>query len=438
MIKSEYSKSYNRDQTRVRRKSRRHLHKLSILLLVMGVLCVVISMVFFARSFTGYAAARAGLRHISAIYVLSGLAMLVVRVGVVFALKRAEERKKRHSLNRGLAPQENKPVPNGNGVAVAAPDKQSGMVLILLLVVLGLMTGLVLQVQLTARSLLRREQAERRTIRLQQAATDVAREALQRLADDEDLFVDYEGEPWSGTREVKTPDGIATRVKVVDADRAFNLNNVGVTGSSSLRSVDDILMDLLTLCGDFEPAGRVDALRHFVDKDGEGVAESPLYLGKNPPYEAPNRNLYSFGELLWVDGFSKALFARHERRSVQEFFNADLIDCVSVFPVSLSRPAPVNVNTAKAEVLMGILGLGQETLVRTIVAMRMEKPIRSLDAIGMVLDPLLLEAVRPYLDVSSRYFTVEAQAFAEGQTQRVQLLAHRDPSGGVQVMNWIL
>ena len=87
---------------------------------------------------------------------------------------------------------------------------------------------------------------------------------------------------------------------------------------------------------------------------------------------------------------------------------------------------------------MGILGLGQETLVRTIVAMRMEKPIRSLDAIGMVLDPLLLEAVRPYLDVSSRYFTVEAQAFTEGQTQRVQLLAHRDPSGGVQVMNWIL
>ena len=436
-MNSDYSKSYNRDETRTRRKSRRHLHKLAILLLVMGLLCVVISVVFFARSFTGFTSVRARMQRISAVYIVSGLAMLVVRFGVVIALKRAEERKRRHSLNGGMARQEEKPVSNGNGPSVP-PDKRAGMVLILLLVVLGLMTGLVLQVQLTARSLLRREQAERRTVLLQQAATDAAREALQRLADDEDLFVDHEGEPWAGIREVKTPAGIATRVKVIDADRAFNLNNMGVTGSSTLRTADEILMDLMTLCGDFEPAGRVDALKHFVDKDGEGVAESPLYLGKNPPYEAPNRNLYSFGELLWVDGFSKDLFKRHERQSVHEFFNADLIDCVSVFPVSLSRPASVNVNTAKAEVLMGILGLGQETLVRTIVAMRMEKPIRSLDAIGMVLDPLLLEAVRPYLDVSSRYFTVEAQAFAEGQTQRVQLLAHRDPSGGVQVMNWIL
>lgn len=436
-MNSDYSKSYNRDETRTRRKSRRHLHKLAILLLVMGLLCVVISVVFFARSFTGFTSVRARMQRISAVYIVSGLAMLVVRFGVVIALKRAEERKRRHSLNGGMARQEEKPVSNGNGPSVP-PDKRAGMVLILLLVVLGLMTGLVLQVQLTARSLLRREQAERRTVLLQQAATDAAREALQRLADDEDLFVDHEGEPWAGIREVKTPAGIATRVKVIDADRAFNLNNMGVTGSSGLRTADEILMDIMTLCGDFEPAGHVDALKHFVDKDGEGVAESPLYLGKNPPYEAPNRNLYSFGELLWVDGFSKDLFKRHERQSAHEFFNADLIDCVSVFPVSLSRPASVNVNTAKAEVLMGILGLGQETLVRTIVAMRMEKPIRSLDAIGMVLDPLLLEAVRPYLDVSSRYFTVDAQAFAEGQTQRIQLLAHRDPSGGVQVMNWIL
>ena len=435
-MNSDYSKSYNRDLSRTRRKSRRHLHKLAILLLVMGLLCIVISVVFFARSFSGFTSVRGRMLQISAIYVGVGLAMLVIRGVVVFALKRAEERKKKRDAARAAA-WKDEPVRNGNGAA-APTNQQSGMVLILLLVVLGLMAGLVLQVQLTARSLLRREQAERRTVLLKQAATDAAREALQRLADDEDLFVDHEGESWAGIREVKTPAGIATRVKVVDADRAFNLNNMGVENSSGLRTVDDILMDIMTLCGDFEPAGRVDALRQFVDKDGEGMAESPFYLEKKPPYEAPNRNLYSFGELLWVEGFSKALFNRHERRSVNEFFNADLVDCVTVFPVSLSHPAPVNVNTARAEVLMGILGLGQETLVRTIVAMRMEKPIRSLDAIGMVLDPLLLEAVRPYLDVSSRYFTVDAQAFAEGQTQRVQLLAHRDPSGGVQVMNWIL
>lgn len=435
-MNSDYSKSYNRDLSRSRRKSRRHLHKLTILLLVMGLLCVVISVVFFVRSFFGFADVRGRMLHISAIYVGTGLAMLVFWGLVALALKRAEERKKKRDSARA-AMWKNEPVHNGNGKAALSNNK-AGMVLVLLLVVLGLMAGLVLQVQLTARNLLRREQAEHRAVLLRQAAADAAREALQRLADDEDLSVDYEGEAWSGTREVKTPAGVATRVKVADVDRTFNLNNLGVKESSGLRTPDEILMDILTLCGDFEPAGRVDALKQFVDKDGEGMAESPLYLAKNPPYKAPNRNLYSLGELLWVEGFSKALFTRHDRRSINEFFNADLIDCVSVFPASLSKPASVNVNTAQAEVLMGILGLGQETLVRTIVAMRMEKPIRSLDAIGMVLDPLLLEAVRPYLDVCSHYFTVDAQAFAEGQTQRVQLLAHRGTDGGVQVVDWVL
>ena len=98
---------------------------------------------------------------------------------------------------------------------------KSGMVLILVLVVLGLVAGIVLNVQMTSRAFLRIEQASHQRQQLIQAATDAVREALYTLATDEEPTVDYPGEPWAQVREQKTPDGMVTRTRLPPGEPSF-------------------------------------------------------------------------------------------------------------------------------------------------------------------------------------------------------------------------
>jgi type II secretory pathway component PulK len=99
--------------------------------------------------------------------------------------------------------------------------------------------------------------------------------------------------------------------------------------------------------------------------------------------------------------------------------------------------APVNVNTASREVLMGVLGIAQESLVQLIRAQRNESPIRSIDQFYAQIGKTVPDELRPYLGVRSRCFAVDAQAYAEGRTERLRVLAQRDSKGNVDVVQWV-
>ena len=414
---------------------RRFFKKVSLLSIVVGLLSVVCSIIIFALSFLRVFTPN---HHRMTIFSLGYLVVGVILLALRFILERfrstgTSQHRPQPYLKTDFGAQNPAPVVSAEP---ATSSRESGAVLILVLIMLGLVAGLVLQAQTVARAALRQQQAAALAVRLQHAATDAARGALQRLADDEDLDVDHTNELWAATREVKDPSGVTTRVRILDESRCFDVNNLAAAGDST-RAVEDILMDILTLCGDFAPVDRVDALKDWIDGNDEGVSESIFYKTMTPPYRPANRILYSWGEWLQVRGFARAFFERHPRHSALEAFNADVVDCLTVLPLPRARPVRVNVNTAAKEVLLGVLGLDREDLVAAILFLRARGPIRSIESSALSADPQFLRTAGRYLDVKSHAFLVDVQAYADGRTERLRVLARRGPQGDVDAIQWI-
>ena len=314
--------------------------------------------------------------------------------------------------------------------------EREGMALILVLLVLALVSALVLEAQVSARRALRREQETALRTRLELAAADAARQALQRLADDPDLRVDSTNEAWAASVEATDPTGLTTWTWVQDEDRFFDLNNLALPPRPAVRPAPEIVMDLLTLCGDFEPVGKVDALADWLDDNAEGAWESDYYRDLEPPYAAANRMLFSWSELLTVRGFSREMLEPKPRYTLQGAFQADLQEQVTFLPIERESLVPVNLNTVGPDVLRGLLGMQQDQLVSLILMSRARAPLSSAEPVLAMLDPALQQAVSPYLDVRSRFFRIDVRADAERQSARLQVLARRHPDGRVEVLQW--
>ena len=376
-------------------------------------------------------------------YVGAGIGMIAVRWIVDFFRNRGPSKRNRPNYQPRLGsvtpPPRQSPSLNGRieSAPEFAPDK-GGAVLVLVLILLALVAGLVVETQVSARSSLRRQQVNLLQTRLQQAASDAAWSALRKLANDEDLAVDHTNETWAATEEVRDPSGVSTRVKITDQERYFDLNNLAINPpAADARPAGDIAMDIMTLCGDFAPVDRVDSLTDWVDPNDDGFAEKARYREQVPPYEAANRPLYTLSELLWVNGFNRAYFARHERNSALDTFNADIVDCLAALPGPHHSASPVNVNTAGREVLMGVFGVTQEGLVQLIKAQRSQRPIRAIDEFFAQTGRPVPGELRPYLAVNSRFFAIDAQAYAEGHTEHLLVLARRGSEGNVDVLQWV-
>jgi type II secretory pathway component PulK len=436
------------DEGRRRRSSRsnsgsrrRWRDKIESLLLVIGIAAVCISVIFLVLAAFKSDRMRPTLLQFAAGYGIGGIVLIVTRLLVFVLPEHRQQRKYRHHTGHRRRWLGFSPEPGSLPLAAPAPvstERKQGSMLILVLILLGLIAGLCLEVQVKARLLARRTEAALAQTRLQRAATDAALAALQRLANDEDLAVDATNESWSVVEDVTSPVGISTRVRVIDENRHFDLNNLALDPSPSYRPATEILKDIMTLCGDFTPTVAAHALADWVDAGEDGARESAFYLKRDPPCGCPNRMLYAWGDLLAVDGWPRARFDRRARESLRDAFGGNLIDCVTVLPVARSHPLPVNVNTAPREVLQALFGIGNEAVTDTIVAMRQYNPLRSLDQLALVGDPRLYESVRPYLSLHSNFFSVEAQAYHEEQKEMVRLLAQRDSSGRVRVVQWML
>ena len=315
------------------------------------------------------------------------------------------------------------------------PFARSGMALILTLAAIVLAGGVALFLQARSSALGRVERTELVRERLRVAAAEAARDALRTLASDEDLQVDHLGEEWALPRETIQDDGVSTRALIEDAGRYYNWNNLAVSNRAT-RTPHDILLDLLTFCGDFSPMDRVDALRDFVDADGEGRYEADFY-GRQARGAAPaNRILWAPGELRHVHGFSGEVFLPRPRTGTGDLFGGQVSQALVLVPAALQEPLPVNVNTASREVLMGLTGLQQESMVRTVLALRQVQPFESLGVMFMA-SPELAAALEGAIGTSSQYFRVQSRASLEGQSRTVMAWVRRDERGDIQILQWI-
>lgn len=316
------------------------------------------------------------------------------------------------------------------------PSARSGMALILTLAAIVLAGGMALYLQARAATLVRAEQVELVRERLRVAAAEAAREALWVLASDQDLQVDHLGEDWALPLESTHEDGLSTLAVVEDAGRYYNWNNLAVSNRAT-RAPRDILLDLMTFCGDFSPVVRVEALADFVDADEEGTYETAFYRRADPPYSPPNRILWAPAELLHVHEFSADLFHPRPRARPDDLFGGDLSAATVVVPAILEEPLPVNINTASREVLMGLSGLQQEAAVRTVLALRQVQPFASLGMMFMA-SPELAAALEGSIGTASTHYRVRARAALGFQHRTVTAWVRRDPnSGDIHILQWI-
>ncbi|MCB1068850.1 MAG: general secretion pathway protein GspK [Kiritimatiellae bacterium] len=317
-------------------------------------------------------------------------------------------------------------------------NRREGASLILVLGLLALLSALLYQAHaMRAASELQRRTRET-ALRLQTALIDAGRDAIQRLARDDDYTYDSRNEPWTEAVEWTDPDGIGVRVRIVDANRRFDLNNLAVQTTGTQRPPDEILLNLLVQCGEFSSGDRVKALKDWVDQDEEGFRESPHYQDGIHPRKPSNRPLLSWSELFAVDGWTRDLFLPKRASGTTRLFEADLVECATLIPLPRDRVIPINLNTANRAVLLGLIGLEYETAVDRILTFRDEAEIRTLDQLEGLVPEGALTPIRPYLDIKSTWFQIDASGFVDGISSRMRWLVERDAEGTLRVHDAML
>lgn len=176
---------------------------------------------------------------------------------------------------------------------------------------------------------------------LAQAGMDWSRAVLS--DDRRTSSVDHPGEAWALRLPPIPFEKGELRGHIEDQQGTFNLNNLVKSGKVDAEQLAAFrrLLALLNL-----PAALADALADWLDADdlpqpGQG-AEDEYYLSQPTPYLSANRPLADIAELALVRGFDDAVRTR-----------------LRPYVTALPRYTPVNVNTAKPEVLAAIVeGLG--------------------------------------------------------------------------------
>lgn len=405
-------------------------------MLVVGCILLLGAALFLILSIQAIEPQKEKLIEFSGLFGAAGAPFVILRFAL-FSLPDILKRRRSPSLQKRRKIEAERSARHAGKTPTPARQTQSGSVLILVLILAGLVAALLLQSNALARARAAASQASQEHTRLRQAATEAVRNALQRLANDDDLTVDTTNDTWAIQREEHTPLGIATQVSIRDEQARFDLNNLAIPPAPGRRSGEDIAMDLLTLCGNFSPAAQVGALRDFVDEDGGGAHEADFYRRLTPPSACPNRVLYGWSEIRSVDGWSEEQLARRPRTSSLDGFNASLVDHVTLIPVARIRPLPLNVNTASREALRAVVGLEQDNLVETALTLRALRPIRQLDVFSVTAGPETFDRIQPYLDVRSHYFRIHARAGQNGREVGIEALVHRQDDGRVLVLQWV-
>jgi type II secretory pathway component PulK len=258
---------------------------------------------------------------------------------------------------------------------------------------------------------------------------------MHRLAMEPDPATRGTNVAWKVVQDWTDPQGVGIRVRIEDESRRFDLNNLAVTTTGDMRTPEQVLLDLFVQCGEFSSGDRVRALKDWVDADLEGPREAGFYLAQDRDRLPSNRELTSWEALMHVDGWNEDLFQRRPVRTQRrDLFDASPADVFTLLPRARDRIIPVNLNEAPRAVLLGLLGMEQETSVDRILTFREMRHLHSLSMLEGLVPEETLRSVGPYFDVRSSWFSIHIAAYRDGISARSRWLVHRDPQGEVAVV----
>ncbi len=244
--------------------------------------------------------------------------------------------------------------------------------------------------------------------------------ALGILAQDRrDNTSDNLGEIWATVLPPLDVEGGKVAGRIEDMQGRYNLNNlVGADGRPSAPDIARFQRLLRAL--QLDPA-LAQPLVDWIDPDSEKVsldgAEDNDYLLRTPPYRAGNAPLSSVSELRLIKGFAAEAVAR-----------------LTPFVCALPVRTDINVNTAKAEVLMT---LADNLSKADADGMVQDRGLKGYPDILKFLDSPMVKSrniKQEGLKVESSYFLVDAAAqYGRGQARLFSLVS-RTADGKTQVV----
>lgn len=300
-----------------------------------------------------------------------------------------------------------------------------GMILVTTLILLGIITALVIQAQITARLALNRAEKKALRVQLRAAATDAAWNALHVLASDSDTYLDHTNELWAYPVEQLLPNGIETVVRITDENRFFDVNNLSAvpTGKTS-RLPSFIVRDLLASCGQSDAELQTLKLKDWIDSEHKNTRP----LTARSSMESPSELARVLDVTLSSTQIPTVLTIVPARSTTYSVVDG---------PARSTRILPVNINTAGREVLLAVFGSREYTMVDSICRLRDSHPLRSLAPLARLMDKNRLRQYRCYLDVKSGVFSVSAHANKKGHSETTYGLVRRDLKGEIEILRWV-
>lgn len=294
-----------------------------------------------------------------------------------------------------------------------SPVRQSGAAIVLALLTLVLVAGIasfvVKDFGATMASISgRHDQAQARL--LARGAVDWARNVL--AEDARTSAIDHYNEIWA-TRVPPTPvEEGEVGGELDDLSGHFDLNGLargGVTDQDQVAAYTRLLAELGIPAN--SSAALVASLIEWVNAGGTikvGGGESERDVAMMTATKSPGAPLVDVDELKQISGYS-----------------ADLVSRLRQFVVALPTAAPLNVNTASAEVLVAVVpGLGIDNA-RILVAQRQTLPFKDTADFAARLQRTGAVPGKVRLSVAGRYFLASVRARYGQSTTRMQALLDR-------------
>jgi general secretion pathway protein K len=295
-------------------------------------------------------------------------------------------------------------------------NRQSGVALITILLIVALLTAIVSRVSLSTEVWLRQVQNSNALAQARQA-TQAAQIWVMSILDDDNPDYDGKTDDWA---QPIVPIPIAWGEVygwIEDMQGGFNLNNL-VDNEGKLNGVAMLQFETLLKSLDLDP-GIAQSVADWIDPDsemsGSAGAEDIYYLSLNSPYLAGNRPIQDINELRLVRGLD------------QEAWNT-----LRPHVTALPERTTVNINTTSAEVLAAVVYdpdkqqgnlLGEA---RRWLADVESQPFSSLEDFTAMLGDNINSQGLSSIGISSSFFKAHTQISFGNVEYRMLTLYHRE------------
>ncbi len=318
-------------------------------------------------------------------------------------------------------------------------QKQHGVALIVVLLLLAIMTTIA--AQMSDRMVVQFHRSASQSNHQQAYWYSVGVESLAKIAIKQSIKDDPDSvnlsQVWALDKKTYPLDFGTAVGGIVDKQACFNLNALASAGQSS--SIDQrpylvrIWLKILENAGEenYLAESVADSSWEFMDNNQtvqslSGVEDSS-YEAFTPPYVAPNGFIADISELRAINGVSAALFT-------------DVEHLICALPTSEWK---LNINTIKEEQAEILTALFSPVLTlsdaQSLINDRPYEGWESVDeflamAAIHVIDDKIKSSAKPYLSVISQYFELDTEVIVEQSRVRVRSLLHSKDENTVSVI----